>query len=183
MARISPQARRAAIALGTQLLRRAVRAAKARRSTSTTTPTPRPTTGTKKRIPAPSAPGRGAMRGALPTAKAKLEVQYAPSRDGDADPGEIVWTWVPYEEDPSQGKDRPVLVIGRHGEDVAALQLTSRPRNDRHHHPLGAWGEDGRPSWVKLDRVLRLDPDGIRREGAVLDETRFRSAVSSWESY
>ena len=38
---------------------------------------------------------------------------YAPEIDGEPDPGEVVWAWVPYEDDPSQGKDRPVLVLGR----------------------------------------------------------------------
>ena len=32
--------------------------------------------------------------------------------DGEPDPGEVVWAWVPYEDDPAQGKDRPVLVVG-----------------------------------------------------------------------
>ena len=45
--------------------------------------------------------------------------------DGDPDPGEIVWTWVPYEEDPEVGKDRPVLVVAHMGSDVAAVQMTS----------------------------------------------------------
>ena len=38
--------------------------------------------------------------------------------DGDADPGEVVWTWVPYQEDSSVGKDRPAVVIGAQGEGV-----------------------------------------------------------------
>ena len=38
---------------------------------------------------------------------------YEPEADGQPDPGEVVWGWVPFEEDPSQGKDRPVLLIGR----------------------------------------------------------------------
>ena len=133
--------------------------------------------------------GRGTphdpRRGEVDTASARPEVVYAPVRDGDADPGEIVWAWVPYEDDPGQGKDRPLLVIGRWGDDVAALALTSRRHDDRHHHPLGGgpWDSRGRPSWVKLDRLLRLDPDGIRREGAILDEQRFRAVVSAWEAY
>ena len=45
-----------------------------------------------------------------------INFEYSPSLDGDADPGEIVWTWVPFEEDHSQGKDRPVLLVGRDGE-------------------------------------------------------------------
>ena len=44
-----------------------------------------------------------------------MTVEYTPSLDGDPDPGEIVWAWVPYEDDPTQGKDRPVVVIGRRG--------------------------------------------------------------------
>ena len=38
-----------------------------------------------------------------------------PEQDGEADPGEVVWAWVPFEDDPGQGKDRPVLVIARDG--------------------------------------------------------------------
>src|SRR5512139_4061485 len=34
------------------------------------------------------------------------DLSYAPHRDGQPDPGEIVWAWVPYEEDHAQGKDR-----------------------------------------------------------------------------
>src|SRR3546814_4288566 len=40
--------------------------------------------------------------------------------------GEVVWAWVPYEGDPAQGKDRPVLVIGRDGGSLLALQLSSQ---------------------------------------------------------
>ena len=46
---------------------------------------------------------------------------YSPKADGRPDPGEVVWAWVPYEEDPSQGKDRPVLVIGKEGTMLLAL--------------------------------------------------------------
>ena len=55
---------------------------------------------------------------------------YEPEADGQPDPGEVVWGWVPFEEDPSQGKDRPVLLIGRKevgGVDYwAGLMLTSK---------------------------------------------------------
>jgi hypothetical protein len=126
-----------------------------------------------------------ARRGELSTEEARPRVAYEPVRDGDADPGEIVWAWVPFEEDPQQGKDRPLLVIGHVEDDVAALSLTSRPREDRHHHPIGSgpWDRDGRPSWIKLDRLIRLDPDGIRREGAVMDRRRFDEVVAAWRAY
>ena len=42
-----------------------------------------------------------------------MEVTYDPQADGEPDPGEVVWAWVAYEDDPSQGKDRPVLLLAR----------------------------------------------------------------------
>ena len=104
-------------------------------------------------------------------------LEYAPNPDGDADPGEIVWTWVPYEDDPAQGKDRPVLVVGRSGRTVLTLMLSSQSERDgqRGWFPLGTgdWDREHRPSWLRLDRVIEVDHDGIRREGAVLDRVRF----------
>lgn len=112
------------------------------------------------------------------------DLSYAPEPDGLPDPGEIVWTWVPYEEDHRQGKDRPVLVIGRDGRWLLGLMLTSKDhdrdaedeaRHGRHWVDIGAGAWDGRarPSEVRVDRVLRLDPEAVRREGAVLDRGRF----------
>ena len=37
----------------------------------------------------------------------------------------------------------------------------------------GGWDHEGRVSWVRLDRVLDVPEEGIRREGAVLDRTTF----------
>jgi hypothetical protein len=106
---------------------------------------------------------------------------YSPNLDGDADPGEIVWTWVKYEDDPRQGKDRPVLVVGRQGRTLLGLMLSSNDERDgqRHWYGLGpgAWDREQRPSWVRLDRVLTVDEDGIRREGAVLDRVRFEAVA------
>lgn len=105
------------------------------------------------------------------------ELVYAPEPDGRADPGEVVWTWVAYEDDPARGKDRPVLVVGRDGPLLLGLMLSSNADRDgqRGWLPLGAgpWDGEQRPSWVRLDRVLELDEAGIRREGAVLDRRRF----------
>ena len=112
------------------------------------------------------------------------ELEYAPHPDGQADPGEIVWTWVPYEEDHRRGKDRPVLVVGTDGPWLLALILTSKDHDrdaaDEARHGRvwmdvgsGAWDAQGRPSEVRLDRVLRLDPHAVRREGATVDEAIF----------
>jgi hypothetical protein len=105
------------------------------------------------------------------------KVAYAPDLDGAADPGEIVWTWVPYEEDDGRGKDRPVLVVGREGRDLVGLMLSSQSEraDDRNWVGIGAgkWDGQGRPSYVRLDRVIEVPEHEIRREGAVLDEGRF----------
>ncbi|SCL34593.1 PemK-like, MazF-like toxin of type II toxin-antitoxin system [Micromonospora nigra] len=107
----------------------------------------------------------------------RRELSYAPEPDGHADPGEIVWTWVAYEDDPGQGKDRPVLVVGRRSRTLFGLMLSSQGERDGQRHWLalgpGSWDRDSRPSWVRLDRVLTMREDSIRREGAVLDRGRF----------
>lgn len=113
----------------------------------------------------------------VPTQNHARRVEYSPDLDGAADPGEVVWSWVRFEEDASQGKDRPVLVVGREGPRLLGLMLTSQDRHDGEPgwHALGAgpWDAAGRPSWLRLDRVLDVPETGIRREGAVLDRPRF----------
>ncbi len=114
---------------------------------------------------------------------------YAPEIDGEPDPGEVVWGWVPYEDDPAQGKDRPVLLIGRRGDEWLGLMLTSKDhdrdaedeaRYGRHWMDVGSggWDGEGRPSEVRLDRLLVLDPGAIRREGAALDRATFDLVVA-----
>ena len=116
-----------------------------------------------------------------------INFEYSPSLDGDADPGEIVWTWVPFEEDHSQGKDRPVLLVGRDGEYLLALMMTSKDHNNREHADpnyldigSGPWDPQGRASEVKLNRVIRVRPDAMRREGAVMPEDTFRMIEREW---
>jgi hypothetical protein len=123
-----------------------------------------------RRHPPPSPPQ-------VPTEVHGRHLEYAPDLDGEADPGEIVWTWVRYEDDPHQGKDRPVLVVGRDGRTLLGLMLSSQHEREgqRNWLPLGPgdWDRAHRPSWIRLDRIVEVDEDGIRREGAVLDRARF----------
>lgn len=152
--------------LGTAVLREASRAL---RTAS------RP--GTATRAPAPSLGYPGDFTG-VPV------LSYEPEDDHDADPGEVVWAWVPYEEDHSQGKDRPALVIGRDGHWLLALPMTSQDhdRDARQEAEQGrywcdigsgAWDRQGRPSEVRVNRIVRLDPEGIRRISARLSRERF----------
>src|ERR1700750_2374783 len=40
-----------------------------------------------------------------------VRMSSSPQTHGAPDPGEVVWTWVPFEENDGRGKDRPVLVV------------------------------------------------------------------------
>lgn len=139
--------------------------------------------------PKPSAPATGASDGSDYPGdyRGMINFEYSPSLDGDADPGEIVWTWVPFEEDHSQGKDRPVLLVGRDGEYLLALMMTSKDHNNREHADSnyldigsGPWDPQGRASEVKLNRVIRVRPDAMRREGAIMPEDTFRLIERAW---
>ncbi|GAA2874304.1 hypothetical protein GCM10010517_34980 [Streptosporangium fragile] len=120
-------------------------------------------------------PARGAVREVHRVDRAAT-LDYSPDLDGLADPGEIVWAWVPYEEDPDRGKDRPLLVVGRDGRRLLAMMLSSRgggdPREWLEIGP-GRWDRENRVSYLRLDRIFVLDEDGIRREGSILDGERF----------
>ena len=117
------------------------------------------------------------------------DVEYRPRDDGRPDPGEVVWAWVPYDENDGRGKDRPVLVIGRRGGRLLGLMLSSQDHDrdaaDEARHGrlwtdlgVGAWDARGRPSEVRLDRLLVLEPTEVRREGAALDRARFDRVVA-----
>jgi hypothetical protein len=121
--------------------------------------------------------GRPVSKNLVPTAHRARKLVYAPDLDGRADPGEIVWTWVVYEDDPTKGKDRPVLVVGRDRTTLLGLMLSSQEhhRDDRDWVGIGAgtWDYELRESWVRLDRVLDVPEEGIRREGAILARETF----------
>ncbi len=148
--------------------------------------------------PRPSRPGGGASGGPRPKRRSHKTadggyagdfvgappMSYSPVADDLPDPGEVVWTWVPYEEDYSKGKDRPVLVIGRHEGLLLALQLTSEDhdrdaeqeaRSGRFWIDVGTgeWDRERRPSEARVNRILQLDPAHVRRIGAVLTEPVF----------
>jgi hypothetical protein len=68
------------------------------------------------------------------------------------------------------------------------MSLTSRD-HDRDEHQeraagrewvdigTGPWDQRGRPSEVRVNRLVRLDPRSVRREGAVLDEGRYAAVI------
>ena len=127
-------------------------------------------------------------------ADALAHASYTPVMDGDADPGEVIWTWVPYQEDASVGKDRPAVVIGAQGEGVYILQLTSKDHTrdaeqeaaaGRYWLDIGAgdWDSKGRPSEVRLDRALWVKATDVRREGAILPQKTWQLIVDALEEH
>jgi len=118
-----------------------------------------------------------------------VDIRYSPDLDGAADPGEVVWGWIPYEDDHRRGKDRPSLVIGRDGEWLLVLMLTSqdKDRSDGAGNGRevwvdiggGSWDRDRRPSEVRVDRIIRLAEDAVRREGAILDREWFETVAAA----
>jgi len=168
---------------------RAVRAVGAaltvlRRAAARPTPAPHPVPSSHPMPTSHRGQGLGSSAGYPGDYDGRAVIEYSPHPDGVADPGEVVWAWVPFEEDHSRGKDRPTLVIGHDGRWVLALMLTSKDHDrdaaeEARHGRVwmdvgtGAWDPRGRASEVRLDRVLRLDPHGIRREGGRLDADLF----------
>ncbi|WP_366181450.1 type II toxin-antitoxin system PemK/MazF family toxin [Actinomyces timonensis] len=179
--------RAAADALASSLKQRASRADSTTRPPAPTAP-PAPR---RQGATTPAPTGRGAGISAYDVASAGLpSFDYAPNPDGDADPGEVVWTWVPYEEDATQGKDRPVLVLARSRDRLIVTQMTSKDhdrdaaqqaRHGRYWFDVGsgAWDPRGRPSEVRLDRLLAVDPSAIRREGATMSRGTFDAVVAA----
>ena len=165
----------------------------------TPTPTPRPQQsqprGNAHRYEDPATSNRPhtSIREAS-IADALAHASYQPIMDGDADPGEVVWTWVPYQEDASVGKDRPAVVIGAQGEGVYLLQLTSKDHTreaaqeaaaGRYWFDIGtgAWDSKGRLSEVRLDRALWVKATDVRREGSILPEVTWRRIVDALEEH
>ena len=94
---------------------------------------------------------------------------------------------MPFEENDGRGKDRPVLVVAvESAATYLAVQLTSKDHDGEGDFvPVGTGGWDGetRPSWVNLDRVLRVlrvlrvDEGGMRREAAALPRAPFEQVT------
>jgi len=172
-------------------VRQSTRSAAGRTRAAPATPGPRPPApGPRPPAPAPTRrPPVPSRRPPVTEYTGALRPEYRPHDDDRPDPGEIVWAWVPFEEGDGRGKDRPVLVVGRDGAALLGLMLSSKDhdldatdeaRHGRHWIDVGtgAWDRQGRPSEVRVDRVLRIDPADVRREGAALDRDRFEEVAA-----
>lgn len=122
--------------------------------------------------------GAGATRDIMPDELRRVRLEYAPHIDGDPDPGEIVWTWVPYVENDGRGKDRPVLIIGRIDDStVVGCYVSTKQHRGFISIGRGDWDAQGRESFLAPERILRITHEGMRREGALVNRDAFSTAV------
>ena len=129
--------------------------------------------------PSPGQSGSGQTRDITAAELRKVRLEYAPRPDGDPDPGEVIWTWVPYVENDGRGKDRPVLIIGRiDAQTVVGCYLSTK--DHRGFIPLGTggWDPERRESYLSPERLLRVTHGGMRREGVQIDRKRFETAIA-----
>lgn len=148
----------------------------------TRTPSPSPHATRDRGAEASRAGAASVVEVPLPP-KRGLRLAYEPRPDALPDPGEIVWAWVPYEEDSARGKDRPLLVLARaDGGRSWAMKLTSKSHDgERDHLPLGTgdWDRQGRPSWLDVDQIYLVPAHGIRREAGGLGRDGFRRVAAA----
>jgi predicted GNAT superfamily acetyltransferase len=97
---------------------------------------------------------------------------------------------VPYEEDHTRGKDRPLIIIGRiiDGDtvsrpgDLAAFMLSSKDHSDETGWVAigeGGWDAETRDSWVRVDRLFAVTSSAVRREGASLSRAAYDRVIEA----
>ena len=117
------------------------------------------------------------------------EMRYQAKGPGGFASGQIVWTWIAYEEDPSQGKDRPVLLFGAHSGWLLGLPATSQDhdrdaeqerRAGRYWVEIGSgeWDKQRRVSEVRTDRIVRIDPAYVRRASGSVSAAVFQKVAA-----
>ncbi|APT85230.1 type II toxin-antitoxin system PemK/MazF family toxin [Corynebacterium aquilae] len=103
-------------------------------------------------------------------------IYYAPDMDGQADPGEVVWVWVP-DETTGSAQERALVVVGRTRQHILGLLISPNSQHATESTWLdigsGAWDTSGKNCWVRLDKVVRVAEDAIRRQGAIMPRRRF----------
>ena len=112
--------------------------------------------------------------------------EYNPAVDGRPLPGEVVWTWVAYDQDSREGKERPVLVLAVDGARLTVLELRSK-RDERGRRSrqvwlevgVGGWDRRGRESEVRVDRELTVSIYDARRTGSELDPVQYERVLAA----
>ncbi|AJE33829.1 hypothetical protein B842_09900 [Corynebacterium humireducens NBRC 106098 = DSM 45392] len=111
------------------------------------------------------------------TERMSRNIYYAPDMDGQAEPGEVVWIWAPSDGPDLPPRERAMLVIGRDRHTILGLLISPNPKHAGAETWLdigaGEWDASGRQCWIRLDRVLEVSEQGVRRQGALFPQRRF----------
>ncbi len=87
-------------------------------------------------------------------------------------PGELWWAAVPFEER-NEEKDRPCLVLAVSGRRASVLMITSKDHSSRGGYaplPATVWRHPRQTtSWLRTDRLIRLDREKLRRREGKID--------------
>ena len=111
------------------------------------------------------------------TASHPRSIFFTPDMDGQADSGEVVWVWVPAEGKQAPPRERAILVVGRTRTTVMGLLISPNPKHALDDAWLeigsGEWDESGCDCWVRLDRLLEVSEEQVRRQGTLFPQRRF----------
>lgn len=86
--------------------------------------------------------------------------------------GEVWWTQFPFEEI-EESKRRPAVVIDENTIAVLTMMVTSKDKKNPYSIKIDAWQEAGlkRESWVRIDRVVRMDEWRMEKKIGNLSES------------
>ncbi|MDO4910377.1 MAG: hypothetical protein Q3972_01380 [Corynebacterium sp.] len=101
-----------------------------------------------------------------------LAMYYAPTMDGQAEPGEIVWIKVD-----DLHEERAILVIGRTKRALLGQLISPHGDHSKEENWVdigsGAWDDKGRSCWLRLDKIIEISESGVRRQGTIMPQNCF----------
>ncbi|MEJ5919363.1 MULTISPECIES: type II toxin-antitoxin system PemK/MazF family toxin [unclassified Corynebacterium] len=123
---------------------------------------------------------------ARPSAELARSILYSPDMDGQTESGEVVRVHVQIDGDHQPIHERSAVVLGRDRHALLGALISTREEHANDPKWLfigtGAWDPQGRPSWVRIDRILIIPESGIRRSGTFMPRRRFDRIASRLRS-
>ncbi|MDO4908816.1 MAG: hypothetical protein Q3962_03065 [Corynebacterium sp.] len=101
-----------------------------------------------------------------------LAMYYAPTMDGQAEPGEVVWIKVDNNQE-----ERAILVVGRTKRALLGQLISPNSEHvgEKNWMDIGSgpWDSKGRTCWLRLDKIIEISECGVRRQGAIMPQNGF----------
>ncbi|APT92093.1 hypothetical protein CPHO_03385 [Corynebacterium phocae] len=111
---------------------------------------------------------------------------FTPDMDGQADSGEVVWVWAPADTPQDPPQERAILVVGRTRTTILGLAISPNPEHADESWWLeigaGEWDDQGRQCWIRMDRVLEISEEQVRRQGVLFPARRFERIANRLRS-